>query len=247
MSVRFLHLLPKQLGLNGETGNLDCLVQRLRWAGVESEIQVFDGNGPLPAEPAAVFIGSGTLAGALEALEALRPEAQNLLRLAETGVPFFALGLGWEILGQSIVLTDGREIDGIGIFPSRSQRTTGRASAESFGFDEHGNLSTGYTNHSSEIELLRGANALLQLREGYGNSSLESAKSRPDEGLVFENLMAARLNGPLFPLNPHLADRFLDVVVNRLGLSYKQTSQLAKEVDGFALNAREELRKRLAS
>jgi CobQ-like glutamine amidotransferase family enzyme len=247
MSVRFLHLFPNQLGLNGETGNLNCLVQRLTWAGVESEIQVFDGNGPLPAEPAAVFIGSGTLAGAIEALEALRPEAPNLLRLAESGVPFFALGLGWEILGQSIVLTDGQKLQGIGVFPSRSQRTSGRASAESFGFDELGNLSTGYANHSSEIELLEGAKALIQLHEGYGNSSLESAANRADEGLVFENLMAARLNGPLLPLNPHLADRFLEMVAKRSGLIYRQTSELAKEADGFALNAREELRRRLAS
>jgi CobQ-like glutamine amidotransferase family enzyme len=247
MSVQFLHLFPNQLGLNGETGNLDCLVQRLRWAGVDSEIQVFDGNGTIPSEPAAVFIGSGTLAGAVEALEALRPEAPNLLRLARSGVPFFALGLGWEILGQSIVLTDGRKLEGIGVFPSRSQRTSGRASAESFGFDEQGNLSTGYANHSSDIELLEGAKALMQLHQGYGNSSVESARSRPDEGLAFENLMAARLNGPLLPLNPHLADRFLEMVAKRSGLIYKQTSDLAKEADGFALNAREELRRRLAS
>ena len=63
---------------------------------------------------------------------------------------------------------------------------------------------------------------------------------------MFENRMAARLNGPLLPLNPHLADRFLGAVTKRLGVSYSQSSEMAKRADSYALNAREELRQRLA-
>ena len=92
MTLKFLHLFPSQLGLNGETGNLDCLVQRLKWAGIESEVQVFHGSGPLPSDADAVFIGSGTLAGALEALETLRPEAERLSKHAENGAPFWHSG-----------------------------------------------------------------------------------------------------------------------------------------------------------
>lgn len=246
MTVKFLHLFPTQLGLNGETGNLDCLVQRLKWAGVDSEIQIFEGQGTMPTNSDAVFIGSGTLAGAIEALEALRREADNLLNLAKSGVPFFALGLGWEILGSSMTLTGGEIIEGIGIFPSRSVRTIERASVECCGLDDAGNLTTGYANHSSEMELLEGAEPLIELSQGFGNSSRHNFKRRPDEGLVFRNLMAARLNGPLLPLNPHLADRFLEMVAKRSGLGYRQDSELAKEADGFARKAREELKQRLA-
>jgi CobQ-like glutamine amidotransferase family enzyme len=246
MSVKFLHLFPSQLGLNGETGNLDCLVQRLKWAGVDSKVEIFDGIGQVPNDPDAVFIGSGTLAGAIEALEALRPEASSLIKLAQNQVPFLALGLGWEILGQSISLTDGKVLEGIGIFPSKSARTIERASAESFGFDEDGNLTTGYANHSSEMELLEGAKPLIELVEGFGNSSRTDAKKHSGEGVVFGNLMAARLNGPLLPLNPHLADRFLELVVKKSGASYQQSSEFAKQADSFAFKAREELKQRLA-
>lgn len=246
MTVKFLHLFPAQLGLNGETGNLDCLVQRLKWAGVDSEIQIFEGQGAMPIESDAVFIGSGTLAGAIEALEALRPEADELLNLAKSGVPFFALGLGWEILGSSMTLTGGEVIKGIGIFPSRSVRTIERASVECFGLDDAGNLTTGYANHSSELELLEDAKPLIELRQGFGNSSRHDFNKRSDEGLVFRNLMAARLNGPLLPLNPHLADRFLEMVAKRTGLNYRQNSGSAKVADGFASKAREELKQRLA-
>jgi len=245
MTVRLLHLFPKQLGLNGEAGNLDCLVQRLRWAGVESEIVVFDGSGNFPERIDAVFIGSGTLAGATEALEALKPHSSKLLLLAEGGVPFLALGLGWEILGQSVTLTDGEMLQGIGVFPSRSVRTEKRASAECFGFDLEGNLTTGYANHSANLELLEGALPLIELEVGFGNSSTSDARQRSDEGLYFSNLMAARLNGPLLPLNPHLADRFIGLVAKRSGFSYRLGSEAAV-VDGYASNARAELRQRLA-
>jgi CobQ-like glutamine amidotransferase family enzyme len=246
MTIKFLHLFPAQLGLNGETGNLSCLVQRLRWAGVDSEIESFDGRGDLSTSPDAVFIGSGTLAGAIEALEAIRPHSANLRKLAKDGVPFLALGLGWEILGSSITLTDGQVLEGVGIFPSKSLRTSERASAECFGFDEFGNLTTGYANHSSDLELLEGSSPLVELSEGFGNSSRHNAQKVSGEGLVFENLMAARLNGPLLPLNPHLADRFLETVTQRTKVSYQQRSEFAKEADEFAMKAREELRLRLA-
>ncbi|CAB4628641.1 MAG: hypothetical protein F2613_00470 [Actinobacteria bacterium] len=247
MSVRFLHLFPSQLGLNGESGNLDCLVQRLKWAGIDSSVKIFDGTGSIGSDFDAVFIGSGTLAGALEALEMIEGQAAKVRELAARGTPFFALGLGWEILGESIELMDGRTVAGVGVFPSRSVRVAQRASAESYGFDGNGELTTGYANHSAEIELLNDAKALVSLKAGFGNSSMQSAKQKSDEGVLEGNLMGARLNGPLLPLNPHLADAFLKLVAAKSGFSYQQTSQEAKAADAYAEKARIELRGRLAS
>jgi CobQ-like glutamine amidotransferase family enzyme len=247
MSVRFLHLFPSQLGLNGETGNLDCLVQRLKWVGIDSSVKIYDGSGSMETDFDAVFIGSGTLAGALEALEMIEGHTRKLRELAESGTPFLALGLGWEILGESIELMDGRTVAGVGVFPSRSVRVSERASAESYGFDNNGELTTGYANHSAEIELLNDAKALVSLKAGFGNSSRQSAKQRSDEGVLEGNLMAARLNGPLLPLNPHLADAFLKLVAAERGFSYQQISQEAKIADAYAEKARIELKERLAS
>lgn len=247
MTVRFLHLFPSQLGLNGETGNLDCLVQRLKWAGIDSSVRVFDGSGSMGSDFDAVFIGSGTLAGALEALELIEGQVATLRQLASQGVPFLALGLGWEILGESIELMDGRTVAGVGIFPSRSVRIGDRASAESYGFDINGELTTGYANHSAEMELLNDAEALISLKAGFGNSSKLPAKERSDEGILVGNLMGARLNGPLLPLNPHLADKFLTLVAANSGFSYEQISEEAKIADRYASRARVELKGRLAS
>lgn len=246
MSVRFLHLFPSQLGLNGEAGNLDVLVTRLNWVDIDSNIETFDGSGSIDSGYDAVFIGSGTLAGALEALALLEAQAPKLQALAASKIPFLALGLGWEILGESMELLDGRTVAGAGVFPTRSQRVAERASAESYGFDQAGNLTTGYANHSSDIELLKDSQPLISLEAGFGNSSRQSAKQRFDEGILHQNLMAARLNGPLLALNPHLADEFLALVAEKSGFSYQQISPEAKIADAYAAKARAELRDRLA-
>ena len=245
MTIRFLHFFPSQLGLNGESGNLDALVARLKWSGVESRVEEFDGSGTIASNIDAVFIGSGTLAGALEALELVEGQALKLRELATDGVPFLALGLGWEILGESIELLDGRTVAGVGIFPSRSQRVAIRASSESYGYDQSGNLTTGYANHSSEIELLNNAQPLISLKSGFGNSSSKSAREVPGEGLIDGNLMAARLNGPLLPMNPHLADQFLAIVAKKSSFKYQQVSEEAKIADEYAAMARAELKQRL--
>lgn len=245
MTVRFLHLFPSQLGLNGERGNLDALIARLKWSGIESTVQEFDGSGSITSSFDAVFIGSGTLAGALEALELVQGQAAKLRELAADGVPFLALGLGWEILGESIELLDGKSVAGVGVFPSRSRRVANRASSESYGYDQSGNLTAGYANHSSEIELLNNAQPLISLKSGFGNSSSKSAREVPGEGLIDGNLMAARLNGPLLPMNPHLADQFLAIVAKKCGFKYQQVSVEAKIADEYAAMARAELKQRL--
>lgn len=243
--LTLLHLVKNQLNLNGEVGNIDVLASRAGWSGVSAEIKQFDGNGPFPKEIDAVFIGSGTLAGATEALEALRPFGFQLKELSNNGVPFLALGLGWEILGESIEQLDGSVVPGLGIYPSRSKQVQIRASKESFGYDQAGNLTAGYANHSSEIEIFGGASPWIKLESGFGNSSIQNASLQPAEGLQLNNLRAARLNGPLLAINPHLADSFLEMVLERKGLAHSPENSLAKIADSYAEKARIEIRNRL--
>jgi len=245
--LKILHLFPNQLGLNGEAGNVECLLQRLRWSGIEADSVEFSGVGQIPTDIDGVFIGSGTLAGALEALTQLRQSADDLKALAADEVPFLALGLGWEILGESIEFVDGSKVQGLGIYASSSRRVSNRASAESFGFDDEGNLTAGYANHSAEISLHGSAKPLVMLSKGFGNSSIHPAEKVSGEGLIQNNLMAARLNGPILPMNPHLADRFIRMMAKRSNFDYQSKSQEASIADGYSIQARTELKKRLLS
>lgn len=242
--IRILHLFPQELGLNGEGGNVAVCNQRLDWAGISAEVVAYE-SGPLPDSISAVMIGSGTFAGAMAALSKLESISKSLMDLKLANIPFFAFGLGWEILGQSITSTSSEVIRGIGIFPTKSVRVDQRASCESYGVDRFGNLTAGYSNHSSEIEIFDG-DPLVTLAVGFGNSSVKPAAQLTGEGFVLGNLRAMRLNGPALALNPHLADEFLSEVCNQLGFSYEQNHADAKMADAYALRAREELKARLA-
>lgn len=246
MKVNFLHLFPSELSLNGETGNLKVLTSRLNWAGIESATHPVGPGESLPKAVDAVFVGSGSMAGMLSVIKGLPTQTGELVALSKEGVPFFAVGYGWEILGEEIALQSGEQVRGAGVFPSRSIHNSNRVSEECFGFDEFGNLSTGYANHSGEMILNSEVPALLKLVSGYGNSSISSAPDDPDEGIVAGSLMATRLNGPVLAMNPHLADRFLSMVANNLGLDYESDNEFAQRADSYASHVREELRARLA-
>jgi CobQ-like glutamine amidotransferase family enzyme len=243
--IRILHLAAHELNLNGEKGNLFCLQQRLRWSGLDCEISYDPEQSSIPRKIDAVFIGSGTESGADQAQLNLEIHRDLLRDLAKSGAPFLALGLGWEILGQSIKFVDGVEVSGLGIFPSRSERVVRRVSCESSGYDSSGVLTTGYANHQSDITLDSGVRALVQLDAGHGNSSTLDFASVPGEGILHGNLMAARLNGPLLPMNPHLADQFIDLMASYSGFKYENKSTQANSADAFAAKARQELKHRL--
>lgn len=243
--INFLHLFPRQLGLNGEAGNLSTLVSRLRWSGISSSITTVEPGQPLPATADAVLIGSGTLSGLRAALVDFDRVSGELRNLKEQGVPFFAVGNGWEMLGESIRFVGGEEVKGAGVFPSRSFHGKVQVSQECFGHDEFGNLTTGYANHFGDLELLEGSEPLIRLSKGYGNSSSTPAPEISGEGLIAGSLMATRLNGPVLPMNPHLADRFLNFVGGRMGLLYDPVNEASVRADGFASKVREELRDRL--
>jgi CobQ-like glutamine amidotransferase family enzyme len=246
MTIKIAHLFPTHLGLNGEIGNVTALARRLEWAGQEVETVDINESEGLPRDTNFVFIGSGTVAGQLEALALIRPLRSQLETLSEKGVPILAVGAGWELLGRSLELVDGTKLETLGIFPSSSRHVSKRASCESFGFDFWGNLTAGYSNHSAEIELDAGISPLVRLSSGHGNSSTESAKTRSDEGLVAKNLFASRLNGPLLPINPDLADHIIGLGLLVMGMEISLRTEKSVLADEYARNAREGIQKRLS-
>ena len=244
--ITIAHLFPQQLGLNGEVGNVTAISKRLEWSGFESRVHQVSQLEDFPSESSFVFIGSGTVAGQLSVLSSLTAMKEKLFELSQSGVPILAVGAGWELLGKSLEIADGTKIQTLGLFPSIAKHVSVRASCESYGFDFQGNLTTGYSNHSSEIALDSGVSPLVNLLVGNGNSSISPAKVRSDEGLVQGNLIASRLNGPLLPINPHLADYILNLGLKRLGLEYKSSTPESKIADDYAAKAREGIEKRLA-
>lgn len=235
--VVLVHLYPRELGINGDRGNVTALAARARWRGIPLEVHdVHPGDG-LPAHVDLVHIGSGPVSGQQAVYPALTRIADRLRGLHADGVPFLAVAAGWQLLGTELVTTAGERFDGVGIFPSSTTLTRHRAVGEVVLRTDDG-VVTGFENHSAATTLDAGAAPFGTVQHGAGNAAPPRT-----EGVRTGESIGTTLHGPLLPMNPAVADRLLSAAVRIAGgdpaeWASSPPAELAS-VDEFAARSRE--------
>ena len=232
-------VLPERLGLNGSTASAEILAMTLRHMGHEASIVDIHSPADAPSTVDIVTMGSGSTSQ-------LAPAATDLIALVRTfehwknsGAHWVAIGMGWDLLGESLVTAEGDTVPGAGIFPSRADYRAGRFSGEVRGVDLAGRERSGYINQVGTSELWGDAQPLLKLQgvpEGWPEQ----------EGLRAPHLFATRLGGPALALNPHWAlDISADVLASR-GL-HPEPGDFHSRVEAAAARARALIVGRLSS
>lgn len=240
--LTILHLYPRELGINGDAGNVTALVKRLQWRGIEAIVKQHDVGDDLESAVDLVHIGSGPLSSQRIVHADVLHIAPALRDLAASGVPFLAVAGGWQLLGHQLVTSDGELITGAGVFPTRAtlgaERHVGEAVVES----PDGTLA-GFENHSASTMLDDGAEPLGTVVEGFGNGA--DANGSRVEGVRVGESVGTHLHGPVLPMNPVLADRLLAAALATGGYELPQpiTGELAT-ADRFAANARSAIAQR---
>ena len=227
-----LHLYPRELGINGDAGNVTALVERARWRGVEAEVVRYEPGAALPDSVDIVHIGSGPLSSQRVVLEDLQRIAPALHAWRDAGVPILAIAGGWQLLGTELVTADGERLAGAGVFPTRATLGVARHVGEIVVRTGDG-LLAGFENHSA-VTVLEGGEPLGSVVSGTGNDGAH-------EGVVVAAAIGTHLHGPVLPMNPLLADRMLATALG---------TELAAEphvgaVDRYAGNARRAIADRL--
>lgn len=235
MSVlRILHLYPRELGINGDAGNVLALVERARWRGVNVEVVSHEPGAGLPAGVDIVHIGSGPLSSQRAVLADVLAIAPRLRQWQDAGVPILAIAGGWQLLGTELVTPDGETLPGAGIFPSRAVLGETRHVAEVVLRTADEATLAGFENHSA-VTTLTGGEPLGRLSSGSGNGD-------GTEGVVVGAAIGTHLHGPVLPMNPLLADRLLTTALRAELPSVSQTER----VDRYAMNARRAIAERLS-
>lgn len=235
MSVlRILHLYPRELGINGDAGNVLALAERARWRGVEAEIVTHEPGGELPASVDIVHIGSGPLSSQRAVIADVERIAPQLLRWRDAGIPILAIAGGWQLLGTGIETPDGEILAGAGVFPTRALLGARRHVAEVVVRTRDGLTLAGFENHSATTTL-NGAEPLGDVVSGFGNGDRT-------EGVVVGSAIGTHLHGPVLPMNPVLADRMLQSALRGELPPVTQTER----VDRYATNARRAIAERLS-
>ncbi len=239
MSILVVHLYPRELGINGDVGNVLALQKRAEWRGMPLTVHDHEVGGALPDEPHLVHIGSGPVSGQEAVRDDLARIAPTLRRWAAGGVPFLAIAGGWQLLGRQVVGVDGVVIPGADVFPTRATLTADRRVGEVAATTSMGEI-TGFENHGSVTELLDGAVpfALVTHREGAGPAA---------EGVIVGSSIGTNLHGPLLPMNPAVADRLLTDAAALAGVPMGQDDDRIRLVDERASKSRDAIRRRLGA
>jgi len=197
-TLRIVRLLPDLLSINGSLGNAEILQTRASWWGWKVTVTDVLEGARLPASADIVVIGHGTSSATARALVALQRLASPLAAGRVRGATILGLGLGGDLLGQSVQLEE-QEWDGLGFTPSRAVLRRRHVSTEVWGVDGQGRESAGYLNDLTE----RG-DSLTPLLTLTSPSSAARAEGHQGDGI-----WVSALSGPLLGLNPHIADDML--------------------------------------
>jgi CobQ-like glutamine amidotransferase family enzyme len=235
--LRILHLYPRELGINGDVGNVTTLVSRAAWRGIPALVQKHQVGDAIPADVDLVHIGSGPFSAQRAVHEDVVRVASRLASLAASGVPFLAIAGGWQLLGRELITGQGERLAGAGVFPSRAILGAARTVGEVVLKTPDG-IVTGFENHSAATVLEDGALPFGVVVAGGGNTP--DVAGERFEGIRLGESIGTQLHGSLLPMNPAVADRLLLAALRRRdpAVDLADAPELGR-VDEYAARSRE--------
>lgn len=210
MKLTIGHLYPDLLNLYGDRGNIRSFVNRLQWRGIDSEVvQVLSEETPYFQNFDIVLLGGGSDREQELVCRYLLEHKHEFHRFVEDGGVVLAVCGGYQLLGQ-YYKTDKKTIEGLGILDIRTTWEPTRLIRNIIlhsplferpvvGFENHGGR-TDIGNHTPFGKVFY----------GLGNTGKSGY-----EGVVYKNVIATYLHGPLLPKNPHVCDYLLTKALER--------------------------------
>ena len=230
MKIKILHLSPDLLNLYGDKGNIECMRKRLTWRGIDAQVQAYtcDDTGFDLSDVDIVFIGGGSDREQKIVCHRLLEHKDALKSYVEDGGTLVAVCGGYQLLGKYYKLED-ETIEGLNILDIYTEQGKKRLisniilkpdfiEGEIVGFENHGGR-TYIGSHSP----------LGKVVYGYGNDGKSGA-----EGVVYKNVVATYLHGPLLPKNPKLCDYILTNAIKRKAPDFEGLKPLKDELENTA-------------
>jgi CobQ-like glutamine amidotransferase family enzyme len=229
--ITIVHLYPRELGINGDVGNVTALRRRAEWRGMPVRVVDVGPGDQLPDSAHLVHVGSGPASSRAPLHDDVARLAPTLQKWAADGVPFLAIAAGWQLLGREVIELDRTVRAGAKVFPSAVVVSADRIVGEVAGESELGEVA-GFVNYGATTILDRDVASLARLRD-------------TEDGLVAGNLVATNLHGPFLPMNPAWADRLLSAAAQLAGLTPGPDDPRIAVLDDRARRSRDAIRARL--
>lgn len=201
MKIKIGHLYPDLLNLYGDRGNIQCLMKRCQWRGIEAETIAFELDDKIDFYGLdIVLLGGGSDREQMLVCEKLKEIQKDFKEYVEQDGVVIAICGGYQLLGKYYKTEQGT-IEGLDLVDLYTEQGEGRLInnivLKSDLFDMP---IVGFENHGGRTFI--GDNKPLgKVLYGSGNDGKSGY-----EGVVYRNVIGTYLHGPLLPKNPQLAD-----------------------------------------
>lgn len=231
-SLTITHLYPDLLNLYGDKGNIECMRKRLSWRGFDikvCECTVDNPNVNLE-ETDILVIGGGTERETELVRNKLMEIKDKITEFVEGGGTVLATCDGFELLGKYTQKGETKTeclgvLDIHTVVPEHNSRLIGNIIIKS---QEIETPIVGFENHGGRMDI--GSHTPFgTVLKGFGNNG-ESGQ----EGVIYKNVYATYLHGPLLPKNPELCDKILEGALKNKYGEFKELTPLDDELEGLA-------------
>lgn len=232
MKLKILHLYPDLLNLYGDKGNIECLRKRLLWRGIGAETVQYtcESTGFDLSDVDIVFLGGGSDREQKIVCTRLLEHKSTLHDYVENGGSLIAVCGGYQLLGKYYKL-ENETIEGLDILDIYTVQGKKRLISNIILEADFINQKiVGFENHGGRTYI--GKHKPLG-KVIYGNGNNDSSG---EEGVVYKNVVATYLHGPLLPKNPKLCDYVLTNALKKKYPGFAELAPLDDELENIANN-----------
>lgn len=210
MKLTIGHLYPDLLNLYGDRGNIQCMMKRSIWRGIEAETVEFRLEDDIDFSGLdIVLLGGGSDREQMIVCSKLQGIKENFKSYVEDGGSVLAVCGGYQLLGHYYKTSDST-IEGLSLVDLHTEQGSPRLIDNIVLENSDFELPiVGFENHGGRTYI--GSNKPFgKVLCGHGNNGEDKT-----EGVLYKNVIGTYLHGPLLPKNPHICDYLLANALER--------------------------------
>ena len=201
MKITIGHVYPDLLNLYGDRGNIQCLMKRCQWRGIEAETIPFELEDEIDfSKLDIVLLGGGSDREQMLVCEKLKEIQKDFKAYVENYGVVIAICGGYQLLGNYYKTEQGT-MKGLELVDLYTEQGEGRLIDNIVLQSDLLDMPiVGFENHGGRT-YIKDNKPLGKVLYGAGNDGKSGY-----EGVVYKNVIGTYLHGPLLPKNPQLAD-----------------------------------------
>lgn len=204
------HLYPDLLNLYGDRGNIQCIMKRCEWRGIDAETIEYGLEDKVNfSKLDIVLLGGGSDREQMIVCRRLQEIREDFEAYVESDGVVIAVCGGYQLLGH-YYQTDQGKMEGLHLVDIYTEQKPGRLIDNIVLKSELFDMPVvGFENHGGRTKI--GNNkAFGKVLYGSGNDG-ESGY----EGVIYKNVIGTYLHGPLLPKNPQVCDYLIERALER--------------------------------